>query len=76
MSEVVVKLTSDRIKIKGGEYVRDYPHGWWIPTKRDTGETYPERGYKCSCCGAFIYAKWYKFCPECGAPMDGERKGE
>ena len=23
MSEVVVKLTSDRIKIKGGEYVRD-----------------------------------------------------
>ena len=23
MSEVIVKLTSDRIKIKGGEYVRD-----------------------------------------------------
>ena len=26
MKEVIVRLTSDRIKIKGGEYVRDLVH--------------------------------------------------
>ena len=34
MSEIIVKLTSDHIKVKGGEYVQDLVRckecKWWI----------------------------------------------
>lgn len=71
MNEVIIKLTSDRIKIKGGEYVRDYPHGEWIyGIDEETGEEdcYP---WTCSVCGE--KHPWQpNFCPNCGADM---RKG-
>ena len=61
MSEAIVKLTSDHIKVKGGEYVRDYEHGAW--------EFISEDYYRCSECGD--YGKAYmNFCPNCGAQMD------
>lgn len=74
MSEAIVKLTADHIKIKGGEYVRDYPHGRWTKTNKDMGEAYPMGVYTCSACGDYAYAP-YKFCPNCGADMR-EREGE
>ena len=45
-------------------------HGGWI--KEDDY-------YCCSKCGQAISSlcvSWYKFCPNCGAKMDGERKGD
>ena len=39
-------------------------HGYWIDTLE---------GWKCSKCDAEQdYAMWFKFCPSCGAKMDGK----
>lgn len=49
-------------------------HGTWLPDK--TGNVY----WVCSCCGFPSEAsgayKLYKYCPNCGAKMDGEEKDE
>ena len=66
MSEAVVKLTSDHIKIKGGEYVRDYQHGKWIDWLGKGNE------WECSVCKCSIESHGsiaYNFCPMCGADM-------
>ena len=70
MREVVVRLTSDHIKVKGGEYVRDYQHGEWIEQ---------EDCWQCSVCGdEYVLEVGVKpidakmnFCPNCGADMRG-----
>lgn len=69
MKEVIVRLTGDHIKVKGGEYVRDYQRGEWI-----------ESGFeeiKCSVCGsAWDYCdndcERFNFCPSCGCDMRKE----
>ena len=44
--------------------------GYWKPI------TSGEDLYECSICGKWQYIpeENFKFCPECGNPMDGERK--
>lgn len=71
MREIIVKLTSDHIKVKGGEYVKDYQRGEWVFKDDDTfaGE------YFCSSCNeraeVNLYGEWVltNFCPNCGADM-------
>ena len=85
MKEVIVKLTSDHIKIKGGEYVRDYQRGKWIIHEARTmvgelGIDFFPTEYECSVCKLkeqlyFINSKPHNFCPYCGADMR-EREGE
>lgn len=81
MSEVIVRLNSDHIKVKGAEYVRDYPHGEWIVHKERAEvndgfiDFFPTE-YECSNCGLkqsmyFINSKPSNFCPNCGARMKG-----
>ena len=76
---IIVKMTADHIKIKGGEYVKDYEYGEWIKEGM-LGGTF----YRCSVCGEFpkyrskIVFPWEihaKYCPNCGADMR-EREGE
>ncbi len=76
MKEVIVKLTSDRIKVKGGEYVRDYQRGEWIDKgwKGDWQFETDGRGncwheYECSGCGFHNKGSKSNFCPNCGADM-------
>ena len=48
-------------------------HGEWI----DTGDEELDKiysGYKCSVCGFIICGHSGKYCSDCGAKMDGERK--
>lgn len=80
MEEVIVKLTSDRIKVKGGEYVRDYQHGKW-EEKETFHNTDDEpiieewQSAMCSVCHKYhttpymYYFNNYNFCPNCGADM-------
>lgn len=35
-----------------------------------------KNGYKCSCCGQTIKVKFWSYCPNCGAKMDGVRRNE
>ena len=74
MKEVIVKLTSDRIKVKGGEYVRDYEHGEWERVSADKYVQHAYHFYRCSKCGYDHIGKT-NFCPYCGADMR-EREGE
>ena len=49
-------------------------HGWWIETGYACGET----EYKCSECKETEWrtsASRLKYCPFCGAKMDGDRNG-
>lgn len=86
MKEVIVRLTSDHIKVKGGEYVRDYQHGKW--EEKETfrnGDDEPIieewQSAICSVCHKYhttpymYYFNNYNFCPNCGADMR-EREGE
>lgn len=70
MKEVIVRLTSDHIKVKGGEYVRDYPHGEWKRRIVDSGFN---ADWVCSECGYRVKTDFidYNFCPNCGATMKG-----
>ena len=80
--EVIVKMTSDHIKVKGGEYVRDYQHGEW--EEKETfrnGDDEPIieewQSAMCSVCHKYhttpymYYFNNYNFCPNCGAQMKG-----
>lgn len=80
MKEVIVKLTSDRIKVKGGEYVRDYQHGKWEEKETfhnaDDNPIIEEwQSAMCSVCHKYhttpymYYFNNYNFCPNCGADM-------
>ena len=71
--EAIIRLTSDHIKVKGGEYVRDYEHGEWV----DMGDF-----EQCSVCKGthlkefqsyYGETTWIKTpdCPNCGAEMKG-----
>lgn len=31
-------------------------------------------GYRCSCCGCKSLERHWKYCPECGAVMDGKKE--
>ena len=42
-------------------------HGRW----KKVSDKYPR--YVCTCCNHLFNNKAYKFCPKCGAKMDGER---
>ena len=65
-------------------------HGRWVPGRKIGKEiltdgtiavTYED--YKCSSCGLILFrllhnidgTPFYKFCPNCGARMDGEENG-
>ena len=86
MKEVIVRLTSDHMKVKGGEYVRDYQRGEWIEHKGRTIvsdnnfiDFFPTE-YECSNCGLRHTAynidfSLPNFCPNCGADMR-EREDE
>ena len=53
-------------------------HGQWKPVKYNVhcscGKSYGTYHYECSACGHVAYAQPYglKFCPNCGARMDGK----
>ena len=52
-------------------------HGKWIPYESETGEG--SNTYKCSACGEIqmlIKENGWKYCPNCGALMDGEIEGK
>jgi len=72
MKEAIIKLTSDHIKVKGGEYVRDYPHGYWTKVSADKYVQHAMCFYRCSECGSDVIGE-QNFCPNCGAQMDKEK---
>ena len=74
--EIIVRYKDgvDHIKIKGGEYVRDYQRGEWIYTSNGYGYI-GDPVEKCSVCGAEYEEAPFNFCPNCGADMR-EREGE
>lgn len=53
-------------------------HGKWL----DDGQYdnfFPHHEWRCSECGEHVLeigAPWFKYCPNCGARMDAERKEE
>lgn len=55
------------VEVRHGEWIEDYNYGWWH--------------YNCSLCD-YGYShrhsvdkdKQYKYCPNCGAKMEGETK--
>ena len=56
-------------------------HGKWIPYESETGEG--SNTYKCSACGEIQMLiegtskeNGWKYCPNCGALMDGEIEGK
>jgi hypothetical protein len=49
-------------------------HGEWVEQIRDYGKYLVTEGYKCSICGFELTDNDYKYCHDCGAKMDGERK--
>jgi predicted Zn-ribbon and HTH transcriptional regulator len=49
-------------------------HGEWVEQIRDYGKYLVTEGYKCSNCGFELTDNDYKYCPECGAKMDRERR--
>lgn len=53
-------------------------HGKWIDEGR-YDKFFPHHRWRCSECGEYVYeidVPWFKYCPECGAKMDEERKEE
>lgn len=82
MKEIIVKLTSDHIKVKGAEYVRDYQHGKW-EEKETFNNAYDNpiieewQSARCSVCHKYhttpymYYFNNYNFCPNCGSRMKG-----
>lgn len=54
-------------------------HGHWIDEGLYNDDS-PYHAWRCSECGEYVIeigVPWYKFCPDCGAKMDGaERKEE
>lgn len=71
---VVYRADIDAMPTVDAEPVRHVRHGEWIPDR--TMNAY----WVCSCCGfpseAHGAFKIYKYCPNCGAKMDAERKSE
>ena len=73
MKEAIIRLKSDHIKVKGGEYVSDYQHGKWIAKTEDC-----HSHWVCSECGAWALLEYNEqmclsnFCPNCGADMRGK----
>lgn len=57
--EVKALPTADAVEVVHGEWER-IPYSY-------TG------GYRCSCCGCKSTEKHWKFCPHCGAKMDGKK---
>ena len=53
--------TADVVEVK---------HGEWIDTGDEILDT-TYSGWKCSECGYIFCGNKFKFCPECGAKMDG-----
>jgi rubrerythrin len=73
--DILVPLSDVRRAIEQTptENVVEVRHGEWI----DTGDKELDliySGYKCSVCGFIICGHSGKYCSECGAKMDGERK--
>lgn len=48
--------------------------GKWEAHGLEEGMAFPV--YTCSVCGAFVGLDTSRFCPECGAEMEGEEKDE
>jgi len=50
--------------------------GEWLEPDRDGSYTYDKKAYaKCSVCGGVEFLGYSKkYCPNCGAKMDGERR--
>ena len=64
----------DEIEDLPSAYVQPVRHGHWIEPSRHGVWIYDERAYReCDQCHTPVYlAKSMKFCPECGARMDGD----
>ena len=49
-------------------------YGWWIPVP--SSDMMTGKAYKCSECNKMRYGSFMpNYCQNCGAKMDGERKG-
>jgi len=48
-------------------------HGWWKPFKLGYDDWAIR--LKCTVCDYTVYETGYKFCPNCGAKMDGDGNG-
>ena len=55
---------------KGSVDAEPVKHGHW---RTVTLPSYMFEGYRCSECAELVYGRT-KYCPQCGAKMDGERK--
>ena len=50
-------------------------HGSWIPIQFLAGTKLPTTGFECSNCRTILtWGTIYRYCPHCGAKMDGERR--
>ena len=49
---------------------KEVKHGEWVDTGDEQLDTVYS-GWKCSECGYIFCGNKFKFCPECGAKMDG-----
>lgn len=59
-----------KIEMLKSEDVKEVKHGEWIDTGDEILDT-TYSGWKCSECGYIFCGDKFKFCPECGAKMDG-----
>lgn len=59
--------------------VRPERHGRWTDTSINLYDGSSERGYQCNVCKDIFFVEqseivYYKFCPHCGAKMDGKER--
>ena len=70
------KIT-DRIKAAPAADVVEVVHGEWLDNgDRDSNGVPKPFAISCSICGSSAGASWMKYCPNCGAKMDTERRCE
>lgn len=66
---VEVQPTVDAVPVRHGKWIDDGQHA----------DFFPHHEWRCSECGEQVLeigVPWFKYCPNCGARMDAERKEE
>lgn len=76
-----IDIQRSAMKSMGYEYVGKNTdavrHGKWID-EGQPDDFFPHRAWRCSECGEQVLEigePWYKYCPNCGADMRGEKDG-